>query len=296
MRVPGNPAGTRTARPATYRLVRFCPYRVPFQDWRAGRIDLAAAEPPTRLGLPGDRGRQTAPRRRTQIGLDPQRIDQRHAFEGFARQPAGQTARPARASRHHQKLDVMHRQHQRRRWVGLSEDTDDPRRVAGSAPEPPSAAERSAPAAQPRTAGRNSRTESSHRDHAGRRGPRTRRRARSHGRRPMARCPSEALCGSNGPARSPCGIQSEQPQNIPAQFRQFGIAAMPGIGTIDGNVGLDARGTVAEDDNAVGRYTASSTSWVTISVVKPFRCHSEAISACMVIRVSESSLPSARRG
>ena len=64
-----------------------------------------------------------------EIRLDPQRIDQRHAFDRFARQLARQTARPARAARHHQMLDVMHRQHQRRRRIGLAEDADDARRV-----------------------------------------------------------------------------------------------------------------------------------------------------------------------
>ena len=123
------PRGNQKQADARLGLVGLRPHRIPFQDRRAGRVDLAAAQPPPGFGLPRDRRRQSAARRRAQIGLDPQRIDQRHAFDRFPRQFARKTARPARASRHHQMLDVMHRQHQRGRWIGLAEDAEDARRI-----------------------------------------------------------------------------------------------------------------------------------------------------------------------
>src|SRR4051812_14298137 len=49
-----------------------------------------------------------------------------------------------------------------------------------------------------------------------------------------------------------CGIQSEQAKDVATQLRQFGIAAVPGVRTIDRDIGLDARGTVAEHDDAIG--------------------------------------------
>ena len=110
---------------AYLRLVGLGPYRIPFQDRRAGRIDLAPAEPPTGVGPARGCRRQAAARGRTEIGLDPERVDQRHAFDGLAGELARKPARPARASRHHQMLNVMHRQHQRRRWIALAEDVDD---------------------------------------------------------------------------------------------------------------------------------------------------------------------------
>ena len=121
----------RNQKQADARLgfVGLGPDRIPFQDRRAGRIDLAAGQPPSGLGPPRDRRGQPAARRRSQIRLDAQRVDQRHAFDRLAGQLARQPARPARAARHHQMLDVVHRQHQRGRWIGLADDAEDARRL-----------------------------------------------------------------------------------------------------------------------------------------------------------------------
>src|SRR6266852_3854127 len=128
-------------------------------------------------------------------------------------------------------------------------------RAASSAPapEPPSAVGTVSASNPPRTAGRNSRTESSPHDHAARPSRQIRTQAGLHGRRWSELRPWEVLCEWNCPARSPCYVQSEEPQNVPAQFRQYGIAPVPRIGTIDRDVGLDARGPIAEHDHAIGQ-------------------------------------------
>ena len=41
-------------------LVGLRPHRIPFQDRRAGRVNLAAAQPPAGFGLPRNRRRQSA--------------------------------------------------------------------------------------------------------------------------------------------------------------------------------------------------------------------------------------------
>src|SRR6185437_4993918 len=71
-------------------------------------------------------------------------------------------------------------------------------------------------------------------------------------RRRPALTPPEHPCVSKCLARSPCGVQSKQPENVAAQLRQPRIAAMSGIGTINRDIGLDPRGTVTEHDDAVG--------------------------------------------
>ena len=107
---------------AHLRLIGPGPQRIPFQNRRAGRIDLATAEPPSGLGSARDSRGQAATRGRAEVGFDPQGVDQRHAFNRFARQLARQAARPVRAPRHHQMLNVMHRQHQGGRWIRLAQD------------------------------------------------------------------------------------------------------------------------------------------------------------------------------
>src|ERR1700722_7077232 len=61
-----------------------------------------------------------------------------------------------------------------------------------------------------------------------------------------------ASCGPNRCSRSPCCIQSKQAEDLVAQFHQLRIAAVPGIGTVHRDVGLDARRAIAEDDDAIG--------------------------------------------
>src|SRR5665213_529858 len=65
--------------------------------------------------------------------------------------------------------------------------------------------------------------------------------------------PAPAACVSNGCSRSPCCVQSEQTKDFVTQFCELWIAAMPRIRTIDRDVGLDARRTIAEHDNAIGQ-------------------------------------------
>src|SRR2546421_7184303 len=64
--------------------------------------------------------------------------------------------------------------------------------------------------------------------------------------------PPKPLYVSNCCSQSPCGVQSEKPENIVAQFRQSRIAAVPGIGTIDCDISLDARRTVTKNHDAIG--------------------------------------------
>src|SRR4051812_43379607 len=67
----------------------------------------------------------------------------------------------------------------------------------------------------------------------------------------MQRLP-EIPCAPNCCSRSPCGIQSDQAKDIASQLRQLWLAAVPRIGSIDRDVGLDPRRTVTEHDDAVG--------------------------------------------
>ena len=224
MRVPGNPAGTRNRPTRTAGLVGFGPHRVPFQDRRAGRIDLAAAEPPSGLGLPRDRRRQAAARRRAQIRLDPQRVDQRHAFDGFARQlarqdgPASACFAPSpdagcNASTAPDAVDGS-------AFPKILRIRDRVARAGAEAADAPSA--RSAPAVPPRTVDRSSRTESWRRDHARRRARQIRQPAHWRVSKILGVAIHRELSGNPTALRSPCCVQSEQAQDGPAQLRQFG--------------------------------------------------------------------------
>src|SRR5207302_635755 len=67
--------------------------------------------------------------RRSQVGLDAKRVDQGNAIDRLPGQPAGQAGGPARAARHHEVLNVMHRQDERGRRIGLADNAENTRRL-----------------------------------------------------------------------------------------------------------------------------------------------------------------------
>ena len=71
---------------------------------------------------------------------------------------------------------------------------------------------------------------------------------------------------------SPALREAEVAERRAAQLDEAGIAPMARIGKIDGDVGDDARRARPEDDDALARNSASSTSCVTRSAVNPLRC------------------------
>ena len=139
--IPGlDDAGARQSRrhqelsDARLGLVRPRPDQIPFQDRRPRRIDLVTGQAPAGLGAARDRRRQAAARGRAELGLDAERVDEREALDALTRKLARQPRRPGRAAPHHQMVDVVHRQHQRGRRIGLADDADDARGVSCARP------------------------------------------------------------------------------------------------------------------------------------------------------------------
>ena len=106
------------------------------QDRRAGAVDLAAGQPPTVPGAGGGGRRQPAPRGGAEFGLDPQRIDKRQTFDGFAHQTGAQRGRRTVRAHHLRHLQVVHQQHQRGRGIATGDPPDhgDDRRQAAAEP------------------------------------------------------------------------------------------------------------------------------------------------------------------
>ncbi len=101
------------------------PDRIPAQDRRAGRIDLAPAQAPAFGRAPRHRGRQAAARGRAEFGLDAQRVRQRHASGRLLHQLAREVFGPERArARHLALLQVLHAQHQRGRRAAIAQRAD----------------------------------------------------------------------------------------------------------------------------------------------------------------------------
>ena len=104
-----------------FGIVGACPDRVPAQDGRARRVDLAPAQAPAFGRAPRHRRGQAAARGRAQLGLHAQRVGQRHAAHRLLHQLPRQRLGPGRAgARHAALLQVLHAQHQRRRRAAVA--------------------------------------------------------------------------------------------------------------------------------------------------------------------------------
>ena len=109
---------------ARLRFVGAGPDRVPGKNRRAGRIDFAAAERPAVRGAARDRRWQSAADRRSKLGLDPERVDERAVLSGGAEDLFRERRRKAADRAQRSMKEILLREHEAGRGLAARDGVD----------------------------------------------------------------------------------------------------------------------------------------------------------------------------